>query len=185
MILYPIIICGGATLIATTTSFLRNEKFLSTLGFTWLAVVMVVLIDAIVAAVCRSLPESFADPERKIFAVSKKEKLFYERLKIRKWKDKIPEIGHLTGFRKNRLAEPNDPKYLHRFLLENCYGEIVHIVSVPCGFVILAFRRLTKTWISVALPVAIVNAILNILPIFVLRYNYYKLKILEKRRAVK
>ncbi len=185
MILYPIVICGGATMIATTTALLRNEKFLATLGFTWLAVALIVLIDALVAAVCRSLPESFADPERKIFAVSKKEKLFYERLKIRKWKDKIPEIGHLTGFRKNRLAKPNDPKYLRRFLLENCYGEIVHIVSVPCGFAILAFRRLTKTWLAIALPVAIVNAILNILPIFVLRYNYYKLKILEKRRAVK
>ncbi len=183
MILYPIVICGSATMIATTTALIRKEKFLSAFGFTWLAVALIVLIDAIVAVICRSLPASLANPERKIFAVSKKEKLFYERLKIRKWKDKIPEIGHLTGFRKNKLAQPSDLGYLRRFLLENCYGEIVHIVSVPCGFAILAFRRLTKTWFSIALPVAIVNAVLNILPIFVLRYNYYKLKILEKRRA--
>lgn len=185
MVLYPIVICGGATMIATTTALLKNEGFLSTFGLTWLAVALIVLIDAIVAVVCRLLPASFASPERKIFAVSKQEKLFYERLKIRKWKDKIPEIGHLTGFRKNRLTEPNNPAYLRRFLLENCYGEIVHAVSVPCGFAILAFHGFTKTWISLALPVAIVNAVLNILPICVLRYNYYKLKILEKRRAVK
>ena len=36
----------------------------------------------------------------------------YNKLKVKKWKDKIPEIGHFTGFRKNKISDPKNPEYI-------------------------------------------------------------------------
>ena len=179
MILYLIIIVGGGFSIAALVAFFAKKAFVSALLFTWLAIALIVALDAFIATLSRLLPKKCACPSRKIFAVSRKEKLFYEKLKIRKWKDKIPEIGHFTGFRKNKLIQPQSLAYIQRFLLENCYGEIGHFLSAVFGFLILLVR-VWESWLLVALPVAFVNATLNVLPLFVLRYNCYKLRVLQK-----
>jgi len=154
------------------------------LGLTWFSIVVVLLIDGLTATVCRLLPAKCANHEKKIFQVSAKEKQFYEKLKIRKWKDKIPEIGQFTGFRKNKIADPKSVEYIERYLLEACYGEIGHITSVFTSFLLLAFFFISPLWLAVALPVAIISAILNLPSLFILRYNSYKLEFLRKN-AVK
>lgn len=180
MILYLTVILGGMFLIAAAVALGFQTAYLQTLGFTALAILLIMLVDALVATCARLLPKTFADHTKKHFAVSKKEKKFYEKLKIRVWKDKIPEIGHFTGFRKNKIDEPKSIEYLDRFLLECCYGEIGHFWSVILGFFILLFFPLTHTWVALSIPVAVVNGVLNVLPICVLRYNSYKLEILRK-----
>ena len=96
------------------------------------------------------------------------------------WKDKIPEIGHFTGFRKNKLAEPQSIEYVDRFLLESCYGELGHFFSLFFGFTVLFLYPLSDVWFALAIPVAIVNFFLNLPSLLVLRYNSYKLVILKK-----
>ena len=185
MILYLLIISIFGVLIALFVSLGYQVPFLQTLALTALAIVVIILVDGLVATVCRLLPKKCADHEKKFFQVSQKEKRFYEKIKIRLWKDKIPEIGHFTGFRKNKIAQPQDVEYLSRFLLEACYGELGHLWIMPIGFVILALFFIHETWIALAIPVSIVNAILNVLPVFVLRYNRYKIEILRKNAVKK
>lgn len=180
MILYLFIIVGSMFLIALGVSIGYQTAYLETLGFTGLAVLIILCIDGLTATVARILPKKCADRTKKCFQVSAKEKKLYEKMKIRAWKELIPEIGHLTGFRKNKIDQPKNVEYLDRFLLECCYGEIGHCSSVFTGFLTLLFFPLTEIWIAIAIPVAIVSAILNVLPIFVLRYNAYKLEILRK-----
>ena len=184
MILYLVIICCASILITASVTFITGEGFFSVLGLTWFSIVVVLLIDGLTATVCRLLPAKCANREKKIFQVSAKEKQFYEKLKIRKWKDKIPEIGQFTGFRKNKIADPKSVEYIERYLLEACYGEIGHIASVFTSFLLLAFFFISPLWIAVALPVAIISAILNLPSLFILRYNSYKLEFLRKN-AVK
>ena len=69
---------------------------------------------------------------------------------------------------------------LNRFLIECNKGVIVHICDIVFGFLLLAIPPYKWT-LCVALPVAIVNAILNILPIMVLRYNVPKLQVAKLR----
>lgn len=183
--LYTVIVLSATLLIALSITLLKGASFLPALAFTVLAVVIVVAIDGIVAAAARTLPEWCADRRKKIFRVSPREKRFYEKIKIRKWKDKIPELGHLTGFRKNKLQDPKSVEYVDRFLLESCYGEIDHFFSALLGFATLAFSFLTPFWKTIAIPVSVITAILNILPLFVLRYNFYKLEILRTRTLKK
>ena len=179
MILYLTIILTAALVIAGVVALITGEGFFAVLGFTALAVVIVMLIDGLTATVCRLLPAKCANADKKIFIVSAKEKKFYEKLKIRKWKDKIPEIGQFTGFRKNKIADPKSVEYLDRFLLEICYGELGHIASVFTSFLLVLFFFITPLWIAIALPVAVVSALMNLPSLFILRYNSYKLRILR------
>ena len=180
MILYIVIICCSALLITASVTLATGAGFFAVFGLTWFAVLIVILIDGLTATVCRLLPERCANQEKKIFQVSAKEKRFYEKLKIRKWKDKIPEIGQFTGFRKNKIADPKSVEYIYRYLLEVCYGEIGHLVSVFTSFLLLLFFPLSRFWLVVAIPVAFISALLNMPSLFILRYTSYKLKFLRK-----
>ena len=110
--LYIVIVAVATAVISVIVALATHTVYLSTLGFTALAVLAVVFIDGLTATVCRLLPARFANHEKKIFKVGAKEKKFYEKLRIRKWKDLVPEIGQFTGFRKNKLDDPKNPKYL-------------------------------------------------------------------------
>lgn len=180
MILYLLIIFGCSLVIAATVALWSGENFLLLLGLVALGVVFEILVDGLVATVARLMPAKFADHTKKVYQVSAKEKKFYEKLKIRVWKDKIPEIGHFTGFRKNKLVEPQSVEYVERFLLESCYGELGHFFSLFLGFTILFLYPLSEFWFALAIPVAIVNFFLNLPSLLVLRYNSYKLTVLRK-----
>ena len=133
MKLYLIIIFGCSLVVSGIIALCMEQSFLLVFGLVALAVVVEILLDGLTATVARLLPKKFANHELKVFVVGSKEKKFYEKLKIRKWKDKIPEIGHFTGFRKNKLAEPKSVEYVDRFLLESCYGQIGHFFSLFTG----------------------------------------------------
>ena len=178
--IYIFIIALSALIICTAVTLSYGTNFFITLGFTALAVGLVVAVDGITAAICRALPSACVNEKHKIFSVGKKEKNFYEKIGIRKWKDKVPELGHLTGFRKNRINEPPNLQYVERFLLESRYGEIGHMVSCFTSFLILLFFWLTETWLAISIPVATVSLLLNLPSLFILRYNSYKLEILRK-----
>ncbi len=142
--------------------------------------VAVIAVDGIFAFCIRRLtPSSWFAPDRKAFGVSKSERDFYKKLRIKAWKDKIPELGGFTGFHKNHLASVEDKPYLSRFLSEANYGVIIHLSNALFGFliVLLPFCRPSAIWI----PIFAVNFILSLLPVAVLRYTSYTLQKLYKR----
>lgn len=148
---------------------------LSTLGFTLGAIV----VDGISAFIIRRLPYRWFDYKSRFFTVSKKERLFYKGIGVKSWRSLVLELGVFTSFSKSHFTDPSDPKYTARFLLESCYGVAIHVVGVFVGFLLLAVHPPLS--LRVALPVAIVNAALNLLPIFVLRYNTPKIKSIHER----
>lgn len=148
-----------------------------------LSALAVIVADGIVALCVNRLPKRWFNHKSKIFTVGKKEKLFYEKLKIRKWKDRVPDLGALGGFSKSEIADPYNNEYIKRFLTEIACGEVVHFVSLFFGFVI--FTLFPEYILTVGLPVAIVNFVMNLPSLAILRYNSYKLETLyqanEKR----
>ena len=153
--------------------------FFETALITAISIASVFSIDGILAFIIRRLPEKWFKPTAKIFSVGKGEIKFYRKTAIEKWKKYVPEWGCFTGFHKDRLADPKDSEYIGRFLLESNYGVAGHIAGAIAGFTIMlipAFPTLT-----VALPIAAVNAILSILPTMILRTNTPPLRRLYKR----
>lgn len=138
-----------------------------------------VAVDAIFAIICNQIPAKWVK-DKKFFDVSKKEQHFYEKLGIKKWKDKVLELGSLGGFGKSKLSDPNNPEYAERFLIESYKGELDHIFGMIAGFSVIFIFPLKFAWI-VGVPVAIVNVFLNLLSTMILRYNTPKLKVLHKR----
>ena len=174
------LIALGETLDEGTLTLIAYGK---SLLLTFLAVVMVVIIDGISAFIVRMLPEKWFAPEAKLFDVSDKERLFYRKLKINKWKDQVPEWGCFTGFHKDHLENTNDSSYLGRFLLESNYGVVGHIAGAILGFGILLVPFLHP--LIVGLPVSVINAILSLLPTAVLRFNTPALRRLYRRSLKK
>ena len=71
-------------------------------------------------------------------------------------------------------AEPNSRAYIERFIIERNKGVLTHRLSYPIGF--LAMLTLGGVLaLTVALPVEVVNMLLNILPTLALGYNTPKL----------
>ncbi len=185
MIMYLGIIIVN-TILIILFNYLFNAKLTSIFNLPSLiiAVVMLVIIqiviDAIFATVVRwLLPEKLFSIDRLKFCATKKEMRFYEKLGIKRWKDKALELGAVTGFRKNKLSNPNDNEYVKRFIIEANYGIAVHVCCIVFGFLIM-LANLFYPLLWVTLPITLTSVFLNLLPIFILRYNLPKLHTLYK-----
>lgn len=137
--------------------------------------VSIIIIDLIFALIVRRfLPAKWFSENVTWFVAGKKERKFYDFIGIKKWKDKVIELGALSGFRKNKIAEPNGLEYIKRYIIEANFGIVVHIADIIFGFLVIFIYPL-KFWYCFGLPVSLVNALLNLLPMFILRYNLPKL----------
>ena len=72
MILYLSIITVCALMIAGGVAYAYQASFWVALGYTALAVVLIILVDGLVATVARLLPKKFAQHDKKVFTVSAK-----------------------------------------------------------------------------------------------------------------
>lgn len=137
-------------------------------------------IDGSLAFLINKLPNRWFGADNPLYSVSETEKKLYRKLRVKFWKDNVWELGGLGGFSKKHCTEPSNPEYIERFIIECNKGVLTHRLSYPAGF--LAMLTLTGLpTFTVALPVAIVNVYLNILPTLALRYNTPKLQAILKR----
>lgn len=151
------------------------------LGVSVLFTVLEFGLDALIAWLTRLLPEKAVDPFRKIYRVAKWEKKVYKKLGIVKWKDKIPEAGGLlANFQKKKVLDFHDNEYIMTFMRESVYAEVMHVISAIAGLAVPALCAVRLLWpdvipqvhwcVRIALPVALVNFVLQVLPVLVQRY---------------
>ena len=171
MILYLPIILVSMIIIAVLNIILGTGFFgytpIEVIGMVCFSVFCEIVIDLILAGLCQKFSDKSMSPDKKFFNVSKKERKFYEKLKIKKWKDKVLELGALGGFRKNKIKDPDSPEYLYRFLIESNKGIMTHILNIVLGPLVI-FCIPLKYWLVISLPVIVVNTFLGLLPIFIL-----------------
>jgi len=174
------------TVIAFNFAFSDDRSLLSLLMIsmtTFGATAAVIALDAITAFLIRKLPEKWFRPDAPLFTVGKRERRIYKKINLKWWTGKVPELGGLTGFHKDKLEDPKDPRYLRRFLLEANYGMAIHFVNAFCGVLLPFLPFVGKFEISV--PIGIVNFILSILPMCLLRNNTPVLLMLYRRAEAK
>lgn len=144
------------------------------------SVVIEIAIQGIIATIVNHLPDKWFTHDKKFFKISKNERKFYEKIKIRAWKDKVWELGGLGGFRKNKIADPNDPEYLLKFVVESNKGVTDHVVGIVLGFAVIFVLPL-KYALVIGVPVALTNVILCVMPTMILRYNIPKIMVAYER----
>ena len=183
MVLYLIVILVSMVVTSVLNILfnpLYHDKWWLYIIFTVALTIIVILIDALVAIIIRKMPEKYFQKDKGIFRTTPKEMAFYNFIRVQKWKDYVPELGSFTGFHKNKVANPFDNEYIARFILEARYGIAIHFYSVPASFLIILldwkmYIGQSNIWLTIALPVAIINAILIVLPAFVLKHNLPRL----------
>ena len=180
MKLYIAILATGLTIIAGGNLFYTLAKDMN-VGIMFLYLLLAVaicgLMAGIITLITRILPKKVFSPYRKRFRVNDKENKLYNKLKIKKWKDRIPELGKLSGFSKSEISEPNNPNYIFKFLTENCIAEALHFYSIVAGLLVFIF--LPREYVfTIGLPIFFLNLILHLMPILVQRYlrpKFFKL----------
>lgn len=181
MLYLTIIICGGILIaIFNSIAAFSLELLILNLLCTAIGIIAIIVADGVEALVIRRLtPKKWYAPESRAFTVSECERKLYKKMKIKKWKDRVPELGVFTGFSKSEIKSSDDTEYLGRFLLESNYGVIIHLANALLGFVIafIPFCSAPSIWI----PIYAVNFILSILPVFILRYTSCTLLKLYKK----
>ena len=184
MILYLSIVFGGTALISLLNILLGSYNFNHSALWVICAVVLSVIVEiaiqGVVATIVKHLPNKWFSHDRKLFKISKHERKFYEKIKIRSWKDKVWELGALGGFRKNKIADPNSPEYLLQFVVESNKGVTDHVVGMLVSFLVIFILPL-KYALRIGLPVALVACLLCILPTMILRYNIPKIMVAYER----
>ena len=174
---YLAVILGGPAILAVVAIMIGDMSPAFAFFAAYITMLIAFFIDTVVALIVRYLlPKRWMDGRLRFWRIHKIERRIYVHLGIRRWKDKIPETGGLlVGFSKKHVAKPKSPAYLLKFLSETCYAECMHFISVIAGFAVipLSFSALlpfSEHLLFFGLPVAIINAILHILPILVQRY---------------
>ena len=174
MKLYFTIIGGGLTLIAIINILLGFVSPINTLLWVVGLAIACGIIDGIITLSIHLLPSKLFNPDKKFFKVSDKKIRFYKKLGVKKWKERVPDLGQFSNFKKNKIQDPFSLKYMHKFLVENCYGDMIHLVSGFMGFLIVLLPPI-KISLFIALPIACINFIINYLPVMIQRYNRPKL----------
>lgn len=180
MLFYILIVLISALLIMGA-NILSGVDFVQAMSGVLGGISIVFLLDLIIAAVIMILPKKLFNPFSKKFRTYAWEKKFYMYLRIKSWKDLIPKGNGIFGFglRKDRVENPNSTEYLMSFLIENCRAETMHVISAHVGFLIVLFFSLEN--LSISLPIACVNFVLQVLPVMVQRYLRPKLICAYKR----
>ena len=180
MKLYLTVIGIAASIIAAVNIALGTGAWYYIIAVTVWCVALEFAIDGSIAIIIKLTPDKWYRADSPAYSVSKREVDLYLRLGVRRWKDKVWELGGIGGFSKRALLEPNNPAYIEKFIIECHKGVLTHRLSYPAGFL-----AMLTVWsvcsFTVALPVALVNLYLNILPTVVLRYNTPKLQSALKR----
>lgn len=133
-------------------------------------VVLQIALDGLTALAIRLTPDRLYPADSPRYRVSDREKKLYLRLGVRAWKDRIPDLGGIGGFSKKKLKQPDDPAYIEKYVIECHKGVLTHRICYLLGLpVMLTLPNLCA--LTIGLPVAVVNLVLNILPTVALRYN--------------
>lgn len=179
MLLYILTILISMAIIATTNCFfvapLHGFYVWEIVLWTCISTLSAIIIDGIFSTlVRRALPEKWFNGLYDVYRAGKRESRFYEKLGIKKWKDKIIDLGCFTNFRKNKIYEPTNNQYVLRYVTEANFGVVCHICCMLFGMGAI-FCCPIKLWFTIGIYVSIVNLVLNALPLFTLRYNLTKL----------
>ena len=149
-------------------------NFVGVIGTT----IAVIALDALIAHICHKI-QNHINPFSRYFLVTKRQHRIYPKLGVKKFKNLLPDLGKLVKFPKGKIIDPKSKEYLYIYLLESCSGELNHLIAVFAGFLVVFIFPL-KYFLCFGIPVAIVNAVLSLMPLLALRYNRYNLQSMYK-----
>ncbi len=94
-----------------------------------------ITINVIIPWLVRFLmPKKFFSENIWLFKEREFESSFYRRIKVNKWKGKLPDAEKLIHFQRSSLPKNIDEAYINRFITECCIAELGHLAVGILGF---------------------------------------------------
>lgn len=145
---------------------------------------LMVLWQFLVLIVCQRLNEKTFDYRKNIYKSKKFEnngKFYVKYLKIKKWKDKLPQYVSKNGFSKRNinLKQVGDKKYFEKFLIETCRAEWNHLVCCMYAVISLLINKFPFSMIFSIIPV-----MANLPFLVIQRYNRIRFLNLNSKKSV-
>ncbi|MDO3411321.1 hypothetical protein QWJ34_16265 [Saccharibacillus sp. CPCC 101409] len=140
-------------------------------------IVWMIVINTLYWLVCclgtahavRFLPGSWYEKNDWFFAERSFERKLYKKVRIDRWKDRLPEGGGLWKFQKKTLHEKITLEYADKFILETKYGEVGHLAMAILGFACIGVNP--GDYALMAFMCAGINLIVQIPFCLIQRYN--------------
>lgn len=181
MATYLFILFGGILLTIVANLIFLGEA-LSVTVYTILTAVIIFCIDVVVAFILHKLPPKLYKADKFPYKTYAWERKVLEKLKIRKWKGVVPDMGQLCDFKKSKV-ESNEIEYIDKFLVETCYAEAIHSTMIFTAIVVFFMLKGVYRW-SIGIPCFMINLILNLPPTLIQRYTRPKLMMMKKRQIL-
>lgn len=149
-------------------------------------ILLIVFWHLIVLFMCKNIKNKKFFSSKKFIYIPKKWEengnFYVKKLKIKKWKDKLPQYVAKNGFSKKNLQSLTklSPEYIERFILETCIAEWNHIMC--CMYFVLSFI-INPFYYGIIFSV--IPIIANVPFIFIQRYNRIRFLKLKHRAKVK
>lgn len=119
--------------------------------------IYVLLIGVASHFIGQTMPRDWIDPDGLLFRSRSWEQngALYIRLKIRKWKDKLPDASKKLRFMyPKRVDLSHNEENLRRMIEETCVAEFIHILLIILSLGVTRIWRGTSGWICWLLCVA-------------------------------
>lgn len=131
------------------------------------------------------VPKRFFNENALLFKERSFESTLYRKLKVVRWKDKLPDAGKLIHFQRDTLPQDINRDYINRFITECCIAELGHLTVGILGFASLFFVFLfpdsnTTELFMIFLILSIMDFIIQMLFVIIQRYNRPRLIKLRK-----
>ena len=137
MKLYFLIIGAAVLLISAVNIAVGVASWYYVILSAVFSVAMLFAIDGLIAIAIKLTPDHRYGIDSRYFDVSKRETELYVKLGVRKWKDRVWELGGVGGFSKKELIHPDSAEYIEKFIIECNKGVVTHRLSYPAGFLIM------------------------------------------------
>lgn len=137
--------------------------------------ILIFLWHSVVLIVTKNINIAFFNPQKYLYREKKWEKggtFYIKYLKIKKWKDYIPQYVGKDGFSKRNLIKNSkiSLEYINQFIYETCRAEWNHLVCCILSFSSYIFNTNIYNFIFLLLPITI-----NLPCLFIQRYNRIRL----------
>lgn len=134
-----------------------------------------VIWHIIILVLSRIFKDSYFDPKKNMYLERKWEnngKFYVDILKIKKWKDKLPQYIAKNGFSKRNLEciSKLNKEYIEKFIIETCRAEWNHFMC--CMYWIVAVST-NSGFCGVFFSV--ISVIANLPFLFIQRFNRIRL----------
>ena len=149
------------------------------IGVVWefLICLLVVIAPSIILNILDWLvPKNLYMQDKKIYNERKFESTLFKKLKIKKWKDNVPQFLKIKNI--NKIKEENkqvDADYINFFIIETRRGELMHLLDIILGIIAMLFLP-RHYFLRYSLPIILVWIFFNGLSIIIQRYNRPRLK---------